>query len=145
LGVFVKAQSVSPEVVANGGDYFENSQVSVSWTVGEIAVETYIGSNNILTQGFQQPLLGVSSIVENPDFNVNVYPNPALNYVKVELDDQNLPAVLLVYDINGKLVKNLNLNENITEINIEGLNKGTYIIRLQHNGEESVYKLVKAE
>jgi hypothetical protein len=48
------AQSVGPEVIASAGDYYEGANVSLSWTLGELATETYSNGNIILTQGFQQ-------------------------------------------------------------------------------------------
>lgn len=52
----ITAQSVSPEVISSSGDYFEGVNASLSWTLGEIATETYSAGNIILTQGFQQPI-----------------------------------------------------------------------------------------
>lgn len=49
------SQSIERSVVASSGDYFEGADISISWTLGEIATETYITSDNMLTQGFQQP------------------------------------------------------------------------------------------
>ncbi|MBN2174518.1 MAG: hypothetical protein JW731_10310, partial [Bacteroidales bacterium] len=54
---FAFAQSVSPEVIASAGDYFENSTGSLSWTLGEVMNETFSNGSNILTQGFQQPFI----------------------------------------------------------------------------------------
>jgi len=50
------SQSVSPDVIATSGDHFQNTNVSVSWTLGELATETYSAGNVILIQGFQQPI-----------------------------------------------------------------------------------------
>lgn len=55
LPAILMAQSVSPEVVSSAGDYYEGANGSLSWTLGEIATETYSNGTNILTQGFQQP------------------------------------------------------------------------------------------
>ncbi|MEA3444439.1 MAG: T9SS type A sorting domain-containing protein, partial [Bacteroidota bacterium] len=52
--IIVHSQIVSPEVVATAGGYVEGAGVSVSWTLGEISVETYTAGNVVLTQGFQQ-------------------------------------------------------------------------------------------
>ncbi|MBN1340491.1 MAG: hypothetical protein JXA03_14270 [Bacteroidales bacterium] len=52
---FSHAQSIERDVVASSGDYFENGGISLSWTLGELATETYMAGNIILTQGFQQP------------------------------------------------------------------------------------------
>jgi len=43
------------EVVASAGGYFENDDISMSWTVGETVIQTFSGTDIILTQGFQQP------------------------------------------------------------------------------------------
>jgi hypothetical protein len=55
-----QAQSLSPTVIASSGGYSTGTDVSLSWTLGEIATETYSNGSYILTQGFQQP---VESIV----------------------------------------------------------------------------------
>ncbi len=56
LPFFLSAQSVSPQVVASSGDYYQGTNASLSWTLGEIATETYSNGSIILTQGFQQPV-----------------------------------------------------------------------------------------
>lgn len=67
---FLYAQSVSPEVVSSAGDYYEGANVSISWTLGEIATETYSSGDIILTQGFQQP---ISVVIHGIDLDVLVY------------------------------------------------------------------------
>ena len=52
--IICSAQSIERDVVASSGDYFEGTDISLSWTLGEIATETYDNGSNILTQGFQQ-------------------------------------------------------------------------------------------
>lgn len=66
----IVAQSVSPEVISSAGDYYENSNGSLSWTLGEIATETYTAGNIILTQGFQQP---ITVAIAGIDLDVLVY------------------------------------------------------------------------
>jgi hypothetical protein len=51
----LSAQTLSPVVLESSGNYYESTNVSLSWTLGEIATETYTSGNIILTQGFQQP------------------------------------------------------------------------------------------
>ncbi|MCX6271101.1 MAG: T9SS type A sorting domain-containing protein [Bacteroidetes bacterium] len=48
-------QSVSPWVTASAGGYFEGTNITQSWTLGETVIETFYGSTIVLTQGFQQP------------------------------------------------------------------------------------------
>lgn len=54
MAVFLYSQSLTPEVVSASGDYFEAVNGSLSWTLGEVATETFESGNTILTQGFQQ-------------------------------------------------------------------------------------------
>lgn len=54
------AQTISSTVVSSGGGYSTGSTVNLSWTLGELATETLSNSNLILTQGFQQPVEGVT-------------------------------------------------------------------------------------
>lgn len=49
------AQISAQQVVASAGGYYEGENISLSWTVGEPVIETFSGTNVILTQGFQQP------------------------------------------------------------------------------------------
>jgi len=56
LSIIVSGQSLSPVVLAASGEYDENAAASLSWTLGEVATETYTAGDNILTQGFQQPI-----------------------------------------------------------------------------------------
>lgn len=52
----ISAQSVSPEVISSSGDYYQGVNASLSWTLGEIATETFTAGDVILTQGFQQSI-----------------------------------------------------------------------------------------
>ena len=64
------SQSIERDVVAGSGDYFEGTNVSLSWTLGEIATETYSDGNIILTQGFQQ---SYGIVIHGIDLDVLVY------------------------------------------------------------------------
>ncbi|MCF8403897.1 MAG: hypothetical protein K9H58_08130 [Bacteroidales bacterium] len=61
---FLMAQSIERNVIASSGDYFEGANISLSWTLGEIATETYTVADNILTQGFQQPGISLRIYVD---------------------------------------------------------------------------------
>ena len=75
------AQTLSPTVIASGGNYASSGGVSLSYTIGELAaVQTFSAGNTILTQGFQQPndiINGLLDIEKGPDGSFSVYPVPA--------------------------------------------------------------------
>ncbi|MBN3035463.1 MAG: hypothetical protein JW861_07730 [Bacteroidales bacterium] len=83
------SQSICPEVTASSGDYYTGTGVTLSWTLGEPATETYQGSAVTLTQGFQQPesFTGFSTdlrvLLEGP-YNGNMM-NTSLNPIYLPL------------------------------------------------------------
>jgi hypothetical protein len=66
------------QIVTTGGDYHQNSSGSISYTIGELAIETFSKTNNILTQGFHQTNLIAVAINElkGLDFEISAFPNP---------------------------------------------------------------------
>ncbi len=66
------------EVVAPAGHYHESEQISMSWTLGETIIETFVSADRVLTQGLQQPVLEVSKMAKEPDLNfqITAFPNP---------------------------------------------------------------------
>ena len=77
----VSAQTLSPTVIASGGNYASANGTSLSYTIGEMsAVQTFTAGSTILTQGFQQPndiINGLLDIEKGPDGSFSVYPVPA--------------------------------------------------------------------
>jgi len=67
---FLYSQSISQNVIATSGDYFENANASVSLTMGELVTETFSNGSIILTQGFQQP---ISITIHGVDLDMLVY------------------------------------------------------------------------
>ena len=105
----IKAQHLSPQVIGSAGASFSNSTASTDLTVGEVVIETF-SNNTILTQGFHQASsIEITSGVVNLDIKTKVYPNPATNFLIIELE-KNVNAELLVYDVNGKIVIKDKLN-----------------------------------
>ena len=51
----LSSQTISMDVIGNNGMYVSNSSGSMSWTLGEVTIDTYKSSSNFLTQGFHQP------------------------------------------------------------------------------------------
>ena len=77
----LRAQTVSPQVVASGGSFISSSAGSVSYTVGEPVTTTISGGGNYLTQGFQQPtdiVNGLLDIDKEAFGSFSVYPVPAV-------------------------------------------------------------------
>jgi len=63
--------------------------------------------------------------------NLDTYPNPAKNFVVFKLPDNTSTIRLKVYDINGKLIKELMTNENEVQWDCQNTVAGIYFYRTQ--------------
>jgi hypothetical protein len=74
---------------------------------------------------------------------VKVSPNPASTWVNIALDASNKPVTVQMTDISGRLVKQANSvgRQSIT-LDISGLPRGLYTIKLVGAGENAIHKLV---
>ena len=148
LAVVANAQSV---IVSAGGDV-ENSNGSVSYTVGQIAVETTVsdvGSVSV-AEGVQQPYeiqtVGVNNYPQIV-LNAKVYPNPTENVAQLELNGFEVPEGGLrasLYDGNGKLLQTMTVTDDITTFQIGQYATGNYLLELKSgNSSLKTFKIVR--
>ena len=60
---------------------------------------------------------------------MNVYPNPAAGFINFEIDGADR-AMLYVFDFAGRQVKEIAINQMLTQINTADLNNGMYFYQL---------------
>lgn len=76
---------------------------------------------------------------------LKVYPNPATEFIALELPkDENIQS-LLVFDLNGRVVQ-LSIMDNaynIQMLNVSNLATGTYLVRIQTDKQLYVNKFIK--
>ena len=138
-------QILSPSVVSSSGDSYSNGGVIMDYTLGEIVIETFSNNANILTQGFHQGDLKVTTAVVNLDIKTKIYPNPTTNFIIIELE-KNVNAELLVYDINGKIViKDKLRDEQQKQLDFSFLNQGNYFLHINIADKKSVYQINKSK
>ncbi len=80
---------------------------------------------------------------KNFDINVQVYPNPTIDSVTVTAENLSLLKSINIYDLNGRLLNTVlvdNINTEIT-IDLSTYSKGIYLLSLQ--GDQNKLKIVK--
>ena len=124
-------------IVPVGGDAQSNGG-SVSYTVGQIAVQTSANSNGSVSvaEGVQQPYEIQTVGVDNyPQIFLNavVYPNPTENLAQLQLNGFEIPSGglrAILYDGNGKMLQNLTVSDDLTSFQIGHYATGTYYLEL---------------
>jgi hypothetical protein len=86
--------------------------------------------------------LGLDDFASNG--KINMYPNPAPSGKFTIYKDNDVEInKVRVFDINAKLLKEVNINENKQEIPVDlsTLSKGTYFIEISNNEDQAVRKI----
>ncbi len=97
-----------------------------------------------LVKLYNDSITGISSssIVKNNSFRV--YPNPAVNFIEINL--KNLLSTenfLMICDYSGKTIYEKEIENVKMNIDISGFSKGIYYVRLLNNHGQFVTKFVK--
>lgn len=142
-GIVAVAQSV---IVPFGGDATDGS-VTVSYTVGQVAVQANSDGGTTIYEGVQQPYeiqtIGIDNYL-GITLNAMVYPNPTLGNVQLTMNNVQLEGEVKVFDLNGKFLFSKKIEGNSTEIPMSDLSTGTYFVNVL-NGTQVLksFKVVK--
>ena len=121
-------KSIAQEVVSSQGDSYTSESVQVDFSIGEVLVDSYATNLVTYTQGFHQSYVVELALGTNEPLtkvNVLIYPNPASNFLKIEMESSDGSRYLL-HDLMGKLVREGSLNTSSTTVDISNLADGTF-------------------
>lgn len=135
----LSGQSISSSLIGSNGDYVQSGNISLSWSVGEPVIQTALSSNYILTQGFQQPLAGLSTIVESEkwdDILIKLYPNPTenLSWLEIQGEISGSMDISLISALGMSVKASLSFQNGNgpVKIDLSTLSSGVYFIRISH-------------
>ncbi len=72
--------------------------------------------------------------------NINIYPNPANNFVNIKAE--NTISNIRIYNYLGQQVIQVNKNTNIAKIDVSSLNSGVYILKIDTKEGSFMKKLI---
>jgi len=133
--------------VASGGDAIGLGGSS-SYSVGQIVYTTNTGSTGTVTQGIQQSYVITS--LSNPELtaltvSMQTYPNPTTDKVILALNNlEPIGLSYVLYDINGRTIVNALVSQTQTQIEMQNLPTGVYILKVNKNYSElKTFKIIK--
>lgn len=74
---------------------------------------------------------------------VSVYPNPSSGVYMLKNDSKVDLNEAKIFDINGRLLKTVELSANTSKINISDFSNGIYFMTVTSNSEKGTFKLIK--
>lgn len=130
--------------LSQGGSYHD-SNISVDWSLGELATETTESVNGlvILTQGMQQ--FPDDQTLNYPNNNENqsliYYPNPVNKKVNIIFDNKQYYKYLFI-GVLGETVQQGILENKHNSLDIEKLASGIYFLKIL-NKENQIIQTIK--
>ena len=121
---------------------------SSSYSVGQLVYTINSGSSGTVTQGVQQSIELFT--LSNPELTtVNLtavtYPNPTSDYITLKISDSALDNLSYkLIDVNGKVIANGSITNADTQISMQSLALGMYILKVNQNNQElKTFKIIK--
>ena len=114
--------------------------ITIYWPSGTIDVLNNVNINSTLTV-IEGQTLSVSSLELS---EINIYPNPADDFITIDTINSLEGAIISIFDINGRRVLNYKQNANSNKVDVSSLSIGEYIIRVvTADGLMASKKLIK--
>ncbi len=110
------------------------------WPVEVTEKDTVVNNVNFLVSEGSQEITGLD---EQQEINVRFYPNPVKNRLFIRLDDRQANAVIRLYDLTGHLLLTKSVDNHSVILNVSGLKKGFYLLRITNGQKVLTRKLIK--
>jgi len=140
--------SFGQKTLAASGGNAQGSGGTVSYTVGQTDYVFQSGSNGSINQGVQQPFEFYTVGIDNHpniELSCKVFPNPTVYSVTLQVEEFSFDGLyFMLFDMNGKLLKQENVNERDTQIFMDHLQPGNYLLNVvQHQNKIKTFKIIK--
>ena len=110
--------------------------MDMEFTVKAIAVKEGMVSSEIATYHY------IPVGIREHEANVTIYPNPTVDQCTIRLDSSIMNEVT-VFDLSGKMVRSMKVNDQEVKIDMSQLSSGTYFIRILSDKNVTTHKIVK--
>lgn len=151
----VFAQQKTPTVIASAGDISITGKLYLEWTLGETFVETISSKDQLITQGFHQPLISVKDVStfgarQQEELEVLIVPNPVQFMCRTVIKRESTTSLYLdLADIHGRKLYNTisNAKLDVIDLDFSSYSSGTYLLTVRDSkgGLFKTFKIIKAQ
>lgn len=140
------AQQIEPSVISSSGSHSSGTSILLDWTLGEISIQEYIHDDFILTEGFHQADIIISSINMLDTESVRIFPNPTRSNIYIEFEENSSALISLELINNQAQVlwkEQVPLNQLKVVKNLDDLPSGIYYLKVvKNNAIYSNHKII---
>ena len=142
-------KSHSQDLVVSSGKDISGNGGTVSYSVGQVAFNTYSGINGSVAQGVQQAyeifVLTGTDDIRGISLNFIAYPNPTTDFLNLKIENfTNEKLVCQLFDMNGRLLINRNIDNAETTIPMQEYATATYYLKIFKDQKNvKTFKIIK--
>lgn len=129
-------------LISSGGDAYTTTTNHVVLSIGESFVETQTPGANALTYGFNQPIPGTIGILETGPIELEVFPNPTSNYVKVDTPFEEALEIT-IWSASGQLIEVQTIQPEQPILDFRMLPASVYILRMRIDNKPYQVQIIK--
>jgi uncharacterized protein (DUF1501 family) len=90
----------------------------------------------------------INDIEQEDDIQINLYPNPAADFLRVQLSKVEIPMTLSIFDGKGALINTWSIESNansnsVIELNVADYAHGSYFVYVESKGIRKTKKFIK--
>ena len=136
---FYPATTVTYEYIEGlGGSYWFNGM-----TYDGFGHSHFGGINHFTNQGETCGTQWYLGLPEEIDPSINLYPNPAINEIYINLGHKLAQGELMITDLSGKIVQRELINSDLTTLDVSDLPSGIYVVTVVLGDDVYTKKLIK--
>ncbi|MBJ05135.1 MAG: hypothetical protein CMP65_04470 [Flavobacteriales bacterium] len=142
--------TLHPFIIGSSGNTLNTNNYNLTFTIGELSIETIYQDEYIFTQGFNQDnyFLTLTEAIESNNTRVSIYPNPTQDILNIRFIDLEGVSSILIRNLNGKLIysKSNFSTSNELSLDISNFSHGIYFLEITTNSKDViVYKIQKTK
>jgi hypothetical protein len=134
FNLFFQLYTFAQQSVNAAGGNTSGSGGAVSYSVGQVAYNSYSGSQGSMAQGIQQAyeLITVGLPDTQRNISLSAFPNPTAGDLSLQIANyQNEVLSYSLYDAQGKLIAQANINAALSTVQTARLAAGSYFLQIQ--------------
>jgi len=139
------SQSISKQVIGTSGKTLTNSNLKLSYTVGEPVVGLMTAGGNQLGNGYYPAMdLQALSVEDNVlDVQLKVYPNPTSQSLYISHPEMSSFGITIM-DLNGKQLYSGTINKE-EPLDVSNYTQGMYLVTIENTttNKKNTYKIIK--
>ena len=141
FSLFSSGIILAQESVNTSGSIATGSGGTASYTVGQVAYISSLGSNGSVSAGVQQAYtITATTGVDETNFNLeaSVYPNPTTDLLVLSVNELKEDFKYQVLDMAGKLLINGKLTNTQTQLDFSSYAAGSYYVNIISNQNQNM-------